>query len=112
MRTPYEELIVERLKRYQKKEKIKQIELAERLRWSPTKLNNILQKRDPVGKNLLQQISELGISIEIKEKENALKKLDDDDIEIAEMAHHLTKGQKDALKSIIHELAKKQSEAA
>lgn len=112
MRTPYEELIVKRLKKYQKKEKIKQIELAKRLSWSPTKLNNILQKRDPVGKNLLQQISELGISIELNEKESQLKEFDEDVIEIAEMAKHLTKGQKDALKSIILELAKKQSEAA
>lgn len=112
MRTPYEELIVERLKKYQKKEKLKQIELAKRLSWSPTKLNNILQKRDPVGKNLLQQISELGISIEIKEKENQLKEFDKDDIEIAEMAHHLTKGQKEALKTIIHGLAKEKSKAA
>lgn len=112
MKTPYEKLIITRLKQYLKKEKLKQIELADKLQWPPTKLNSILQGRYPIGKNSLQDIQTIGISIEINEKENPLKKLDEDSIEIAEMANHLTKDQKNALKTIILGLAKEKYEAA
>lgn len=112
MITPYEKLIIKRIRQYLKKEKLKQIDLAKKLKWAPNKLSDILKERHPIGKNSLHDIQELGISIEIEEKENQLKEFDEDVIEIAEMANHLTKGQKEALKSIIHELAKKQSEAA
>ena len=112
MITPYEKLITKRIKQYLKKAKLKQIDLAKKLKWAPNKLSDILKGRHPIGKNTLQDLSKIGISIEIEEKESPLKKLNEDDLEIAELAHPLTKGQKEALKSIIHELAKKQSEAA
>lgn len=112
MRTPYEKLIVRRIKNYIKKEDLKQKDLAQKLDWSTTKLNDVLKGRHPIGKNTLQNISKLGISIEIKGKENRQTKLDEDTLEIAEMANSLTKDQKEALKIIIHGLAKEKSEAA
>lgn len=105
----YEKMIIHRLIQYLKKERITQKEAANRLDWTAQDLNNILKGRSPIGKaRQLHIAKKLGISLNIDPTSN----LDEDDIEIAEMAHHLTKGQKDALKSIIHELAKKQSEAA
>jgi transcriptional regulator with XRE-family HTH domain len=112
MITPYEKLIIKRIKQYLKKEKLKQIDLAKKLKWAPNKLSDILKERHPIGKNTLQDLSNIGISIEIKEKESPLKKLNEDDIEIAELAHVLTKEQKEALKTIIHGLAKEKSEVA
>lgn len=112
MITPYEKLIIKRIRQYLKKEKLKQIDLAKKLKWAPNKLSDILKERHPIGKNSLQDIQTLGISIEIEEKESQLKKIDEDDIEIAEMTHHLTKEQKEALKTIIHGLAKEKYEAA
>lgn len=109
MRSSYELMIIERLENYRKKHELKQKELAEKLDWTPQEVNDILKGRIPIGKTRQLHISKkLKISLNIDQTSN----LNEDDIEIAEMAHHLTKGQKDALKSIIHELAKKQSEAA
>lgn len=110
MLTPYEKLLIRRLRRYLKEEKLKQIELARRLNWTPSKLNDILKGRSPIGKNLLQQISDIGISIDIEEK--MPMNLDEEDIEIAELAHGLTKEQKEALRTIILGLEKKKHKAA
>ncbi|MBI3756157.1 MAG: helix-turn-helix transcriptional regulator [Deltaproteobacteria bacterium] len=104
MLTQYEKLIIKRLREYQKKQKLKQKELAHRLNWSPSKLNDILKGRSPIGKNLLQQISDKGISIDIEEKTPA-NRTNKEDIELTELVHELiqkfTKEQKHALKTII-----------
>lgn len=105
----YEKLIIQRLERYLKKEKITQKELAERLEWTPQDLNNILKGRSPLGKSRQLHITKkLKISLKIDQTAG----LNEDDIEIAEMAHGLSKEQKEALKTIIHGLAKEKSEAA
>lgn len=105
----YEKLIIQRMRQYLKKERITQREAANRLDWTAQDLNNILQGRSPLGKaRQLHIAKKLGISLDIDQTTN----LDNDDLEIAEMAHHLTKSQKQAIKAIIHEFAKKESEAA
>ncbi len=105
----YEKMIIQRLKQYIKKEQITQKEAANRLDWTAQDLNNILKGRSPIGKARQIHIArKLGISLNIDQTSN----LDEDDIEIAEMAHRLTKNQKEALKTIIHGLAKEKSKAA
>lgn len=110
MLTPYEKLIIKRLREYQKKQKLKQKEFARHLNWSPSKLNDILKERSPVGKNLLQQISDKGISIDIEEKTPA-NRSNKEDVELTELVHELiqkfTKDQKQALKTILLGLDKK-----
>lgn len=109
MKNPYEEILIKRIKEYQIKEQITQTELAKRLEWRIADLNDILKSRRPLGKNRQIHVAKkLGISLDIDQTTN----LDNDDLEIAEMAHHLTKSQKQAIKAIIHEFAKKESEAA
>lgn len=110
MRTPYEKLIIKRIKQYLKKEKLKQIELANKLEWPATKLNSIIQGRYPIGKNSLQDIKKVGISIEIEDKR--ISNFSENQIEIAEITKGLTENQFEALKTIIHGLAKEKSEAA
>ncbi len=109
MITAYEELIIQRLERYIEKKNITQVELAKKLDWRPQDLNDILKRRRSLGKTRQAHITKkLGISLEINQTSN----LNEEDIEIAEMAHHLTKEQKEALKTIIHGLAKEKSKAA
>lgn len=108
--SPYEKLIIKRIQQYLKKEKLKQKELANKLNWSPTKLNDILKKRHPIGKNSLHDIKKLGISIEIEDK--AISNFNENQIEIAEITKGLTEDQFEALKTIIHGLAKEKSKAA
>ncbi len=113
---PYEELIIKRLEEYRKRESISQVELAKRLGWRTADLNDILKGRRPLGKNRQQHIADrLGISLAIEEKhkeEPLLSILNDEDIEIALLAHSLTKEQKEALRTIILGLEKKKHKAA
>ncbi len=108
---PYEELLIKRLEEYRKREGISQVELAKRLGWRTADLNDILKGRRPLGKNRQHHIAdELGISLKIEEKqkeERILSNLNNEDIEIAELAHELTKKQKEALKTIIVGLQRK-----
>lgn len=110
MITPYEKLITKRIKQYLKKEKLKQIDLAKKLKWAPNKLSDILKERHPIGKNSLQDIKKLGISIEIEDK--TISNFSENQIEIAEITKGLTEDQFEALKTIIHGLAKEKSKAA
>jgi len=113
---PYEELLVKRLEGYRRKERISQVELAKRLGWRTADLNDILKGRRPLGKNRQQHIANrLGISLKIEEKqkeEKILSNLSEEDIELAELAHELSKEQKEALKTIILGLEKKKHKAA
>lgn len=109
MRSSYELMIIERLENYRKKHRLKQKELAERLSWTPQEINDILKGRIPIGRMRQLHIEKkLHISLNI----DRTSIFNEDDIEIAELAHPLTKEQKEALKTIIHGLAKEKSEAA
>lgn len=109
MKNPYEELLIKRIKEYQRKEKITQTELAKRLEWRITDLNDILKGRRPLGKNRQIHVAkQLNISLELPN----IPYFNENILEIAELADKLTEEQQEALKTIIHGLAKKQSEAA
>lgn len=109
MRSSYELMIIKRLENYRKKHGLKQKDLANRLDWTPQEINDILKERIPIGRTRQLHIEKkLGISLNIDQTLN----LNEDDIEIAQMAHGLTKDEKEALKTIIHGLAKEKTEAA
>lgn len=61
----FEKDVIQKLEEYLRTEVITQKELAKRLEWSPSDLNNILKGREPVGiKRLLHISHKLGIKFE------------------------------------------------
>lgn len=114
--------VIQKLEDYMKAEGIKQIQLAERLEWSPSDVNNILKGRDPVGiKRLLHISQRLGIQFETEYGEiteagkvmivGSPPHLTEDDEEILEMMKPLSKKDKQQLKEYIAFLKAKQIKA-
>ena len=83
--------VIQKLEDYLRTEGITQIQLAERLGWSPSALNNILKGRDPIGiKRLLHISQRLGIKFETEFGDTKISEspplyLAPDDEEILEM---------------------------
>ena len=118
MRTVIEKAIVQMLNNYLKKENISQIELANRLGWSPQDLNDTLKGRKPIGKNRQAHISKkLGSFFDFADgyySAPSVKKgqmfpygFNSDDAEIAQLiSKRLTNNQKKTLKAFIKSLEK------